>query len=207
MLVCIDESGCTGFKLDRGSKPYFIVAMVIFNDFKEAEKCSKKIQELKNQLRIKSEFKFSKTHSNVKEAFFIAARKYRFIVRAIVVEKKYIYSPHLRENRSNFYNYVVQILMKNGNILKDAVVKMDGNGDKIFRRKLNYYLREQLGTGSIKKFRFIDSKQENLIQLADMVVGAIARSYNNHKDGDRWVKLLGEHIDDILELNRPRNLV
>lgn len=38
MLVLIDESGCAGFKLKKGSSPYFVVAMVVFKNLLEAEK-------------------------------------------------------------------------------------------------------------------------------------------------------------------------
>src|SRR3990167_7606654 len=98
MLVCIDESGCTGFKLDRGSSSYFMIAMVIFDNFDQAEQCSKTINSLKKILNIKTEFKFNKTHANVKESFFIAVKKHVFSVRAIVVDKRDISSDRLRSN-------------------------------------------------------------------------------------------------------------
>lgn len=205
MLVCIDENGCTGFKLDRGSKPYFIIAMVIFKELHEAEQCSKAIQDLKTQLRIKTEFKFRKSHANVKEAFFLCVKKYQFTVRAIVVDKRNIYSKYLRDSKSHFYNYFVHLLMKNdNNILQGANVKIDGSGDRPFRQELNRYLRQQLGAGVIKKFRFVDSKKDNLIQLADMVAGAIAKSYQNHKEGDRWTQLLDKRIENIWEFNQKQ---
>lgn len=37
MLVLIDESGDPGFKLVRGSSSHFVVAMVVFDDFTDAE--------------------------------------------------------------------------------------------------------------------------------------------------------------------------
>jgi spore maturation protein SpmB len=60
LLVLIDESGDAGFKLARGSSPYFVVAMVIFDDFKEAEGASAIIETARATLRIKTEFKFNK---------------------------------------------------------------------------------------------------------------------------------------------------
>lgn len=39
--------------------------------------------------------------------------------------------------------------------------------------------------------KFTDSRKNNLIQLADMVVGAVARSYSdNRKDANRWLNVL-----------------
>jgi len=56
------------------------------------------------------------------------------------------------------------------------------------------YLRKEIGSGKILKYRLIDSKKDNLIQLADMVVGAIARSYNeNRKNNNQWLNILRKH--------------
>jgi hypothetical protein len=208
MLVFIDESGCTGFKLQKGSTNYFVLAMVIFKDFKEAENCSHAISALKKRLKVKKEFKFNKTHPNVKEAFFIGVRKYKFIVRAIVIDKYRMFNTYFLEDKLTFYNNFIQLLVKDSSdILQNAIVKIDGGGDRLSKNKLFQHLRQQLGPNVIKKFSFVDSKKDNLIQLVDMVVGAIARRYKDHKDGDRWIKLLGERIENIWEFNRPCNLV
>jgi len=75
--------------------------------------------------------------------------------------------------------------------LQNASIKIDGSGDKEFKKALTSYLRKYVGENKIKKFKFIDSKQDNLIQLADMVVGAIARSYSEtRKDASRWLYVL-----------------
>ena len=78
----------------------------------------------------------------------------------------------------SFYNYFVRMLMQYDNgVLQNASIKIDGSGDKEFKKALTSYLRKHVGEHKIKKFKFIDSQQDSLIQLADMVVGAIARSY------------------------------
>ncbi len=75
--------------------------------------------------------------------------------------------------------------------LQNASIKIDGSGDKEFKNALTAYLRKRIGDHKIKKFKFTDSRKDNLIQLADMVVGAIARSYSeNRKDANRWLDVL-----------------
>ena len=191
-MVCIDESGCPGFKLTKGSTPYFVVAMVIFKDFLQAETASKAIAELRQTLSVNSEFKFSKTHPTVKDKFFEEICHYDFEVCALVVDKSNLYSHKLRNDADSFYNYFVTMLMQyDHEILQNASIKIDGSGDKEFKKALTAYLRQHIGENKIKKFKFIDSKKDNLIQLADMVVGAIARSYSeNRKDANRWLNLL-----------------
>ena len=85
-----------------------------------------------------------------------------------------------------------------GKMLTNASIKIDGIGDKDFRNALSSYLRQEIGSSKIGKFRFVDSRQDNLIQLADMVVGAIARHHNgNRQDASRWYNMLKNKIDDV----------
>ena len=194
MLVLIDESGCTGFKLDKGSSPYFVVAMVIFNDFLSAEKTSAVIDQLRKDLRVKPEFKFSKCSHEVRDRFFqeICQQQHQFTVRALEVEKQGIYSSFLRCNNESFYSFFVRnLMMHDGDCLINATVKIDGSGNREFQRAMSGYLKKYVGSDKINKIKLIDSKKDNLIQLADMVVGAIARKYNlNRNDHDRWFKVL-----------------
>jgi len=77
-------------------------------------------------------------------------------------------------------------------VLKGARVKIDDSGDEEFRRALTAYLRRQLSAGKIESFRFADSARDNLIQLADMVGGALLRSYRSDRDNaERWRRMLG----------------
>ncbi|MHB1948421.1 MAG: DUF3800 domain-containing protein [Gammaproteobacteria bacterium] len=109
-----------------------------------------------------------------------------------MVNKSEIYSQKLRVDSDSFYNYFVKTLMQyDNNILMDASIKIDGSGDREFKNALNAYLRKQIGQNKIKKFKFTDSRKDNLIQLADMIAGAIARSYNDkRKDATRWFNVL-----------------
>ena len=202
MLVLIDESGDAGFKITRGSTPFFVVVMVIFRDLEEAERTSKAIAEARDRLRVKPEFKFNKCSNIVRDGFFGAVRPFTFQVRALVVEKGKVYSDHLRENKERFYNYFVKMLLSHDyETLKGARVKIDGSGDREFKRELERYLRRQLEAGKIHSVKFADSHRDNLVQLADMAAGAIARSYrqDDRKQATRWRKMLTGKIEDIWE--------
>lgn len=193
MLVLIDESGDPGFKLVRGSSSHFVIAMVVFHDFPEAERTSAAIQQLRERLGLKVEFKFSKCHDGIKDAFFECVRDHAFTVRALVVDKSIIYSEGLRERKDLFYNYFVKLLLAHDNgALADARIKIDGSGDRSFKNELNAYLRAQLQQGQVRSIRFAESHRDNLIQLADMVSGAIFRSYRSEdrKNADRWRRVL-----------------
>jgi hypothetical protein len=200
LLVLIDESGCAGFKLGKGSSAFFVVGMVIFDDRQEAERTSASIQQAKDRLRVKPEFKFSKCSAVVRDGFFAAVASHRFSVRAIVIEKARIYSTYLRSRPDNFYSFFVNMLIQHdGGVLQGASIKIDGSGDREFKRALESYLRQQTVGGKIAKLRFADSHRDNLIQLADMVTGAIARSYSDRSDADRWFRQISSKISNVWE--------
>ena len=187
MLVLIDENGDPGFKLTRGSSTHFLVAMVIFEDFREAERASAAIGELRERLGIKPEFEFSGCRPEVRDRFFETVAPYQFQVRALVVDKAKIYSPHLRETTDSFYNFFLrQLIEYDDGILAGASIKIDGKGSRKFKKQMAAYLRRHLPDAKVNKIRIVDSKGDNLVQLADMVAGAIGRSYMGDRRKTPW---------------------
>lgn len=200
MLVFIDESGCSGFKLTRGSDSVFAIAMVTMANGNDARATQLAVARARKGCGHKPEFKFSKCSDDVRDTFFSAVRNAPFKVRAIVVEKERIYSPHLRSSGEQFYRFFVKLLgQHDGHTLHDADVRIDGSGDREFRRALSAYLRRELGPDKIRDLRMADSRRDPLIQLADMCVGAIARSYRAEArdNATRWREMLAPRIDDI----------
>ncbi len=203
MLVLIDESGDTGFK--EGSSRYFVMTMVIFNDgddigrYPSAEHTSRTILQVKDEVKLKPEFHFSKCSHKIRHAFFNGLNKHKcdFEVYTLVIDKKKIHSLHLRKNTKSFYNFILkQLLAKNP--IKGANVKIDGEKNKAFKRELKTYLRRDQD-GMVSKLTFVDSKSDFLIQLADMCCSAIAYSYNraDKLESDIYLKLLGERVKNI----------
>ena len=201
MLVFIDESGDPGFKLARGSTAVFVAVLVAFNEVDEARACHAAIDAVAARLRIAGEFKFSKSRSEVRDAFFKAILNFDFRVRAIVVQKERIYSPHLRTGKEAFYSFFVKSMLHfDGGLLNDASIVIDGSGDRAFKRELGTYLRRHLGATKLKKLSFSNSANDRLVQLADMCTGAIARSYRaDRSDAYQWRDMLHAKIDDVWE--------
>lgn len=199
MLVFIDESGDAGFKLDRGSSTVFAVAMVMFDDGEAARSTAAVIEKLRADWPAVREFKFSKSSNDLRDAFFEAVRSEAFRVRCIVVEKEKIYSPRLRSEKDEFYRFFVKAMLKfdNGR-LDGAKVVIDGSGERAFRRDLQTHLKRHTADGAIKSVAMKDSKNDPLVQLADMCVGAVARSFKTDRpDHYRWRKMLRTKLDDV----------
>lgn len=201
MLVFIDESGDSGFKVDKGSTPVFAVALAAFACKNEALRTEGIIRQAMTDLRVKPEFKFSKAHANVRDGFFEAIRGCNFRVRALVVQKELIRSGRLRSRKEEFYQFFVKSMLKFDNgLLRDARVVIDGSGERSFRQDLKAHLRRDTAPGAIQDVRLKASHGDPLIQLADMCVGAVARSYREDRaDADRWRKMLRPRLDDVWE--------
>lgn len=203
MLVFIDDSGDPGFKLEKGSSEYFVIAMVCFKDDLEAERTALAIKELRRGLGFSdnTEFRFFKTRTEIKIKFLHTINKFNFNVRCLVVEKKVIYSPKLRTNKNSFYSYFIKEALKhNGGSILNAKIKIDGSGDRIFRKSFLNYLKRELNDNEVKvmqKCKLVDSKDDVLIQMADMVAGSINRSYNLSKsDRSIYKGIIKKHITD-----------
>ena len=187
MLVFIDDSGDPGFKVERGSTPVFVIVCVIFDDELEAEKTAVSIKELRRKLKKSDrfEFKFNKANRDLRLRFLEYAAKFKFRIRAIVFEKKKIRSIELKSSKQSFYNYAIKMVLKhNFGSIKNAKLRLDGHGDRLYKREVVKYLRNELNRGEEKvfqKLQFVDSRSNVLIQLADMIAGAIHRCYQEGK--------------------------
>jgi len=203
MLVFIDDSGDSGFKVDEGSTRYFVIALVIFKDELEAEKTAIAIKELRRELNFPDdvEFKFHKSSPEVKEKFLNSINKFDFSIRCLSVDKTLIKSEELRNNKNSFYSYAIKMVLQYSNReIIDAKVKIDGSGDRIFRRNFLTYLRQQLNSSNrkvMKNCKIVDSKGSVLIQMADMVAGSIRRSYEgDKKDSTKYKDIIKKHISN-----------
>ena len=202
MLVFIDDSGDPGFNFERGSSVYFALAAVIFDDNKEAETVSAAINDLRNKLNWKceKEFKFNKSNLGIRKTFLTTVTKYNFRIRILLVDKRKIRSPELRSNKNSFYNFMIKELLTHSNgTINNANIYLDGHEDKSYKKAARTYFRKQLNSNSkiAKKLEFVDSKKNNLIQIADMVASSITRSKSDKNDAIVYIQIFKNRIEDL----------
>ena len=203
MLVFIDDSGDPGFRFEKGSTLIFVISCVIFDDELEAEKTAIAIKDLRRKLKFPedTEFKFNKSSRDVRIKFLEAVNPFKFRGRCLVIKKEIIRSNELKKSKNSFYSYAIKMLLKHssGSIL-NAKIRIDGSGDKIFRKNFISYLRKQLNstqTRIMDDCKLLDSKNNVLIQLADMIAGSIYRSHHlEKKDHLVYKKIIQKHIED-----------
>ena len=200
-LIFIDDSGDPGFKLKGGSSQLFVIACIIFDSPISAEYTAANLKMLKEQMGWKQEreFKFHRANDEQKKLFFDTIKKHEFKIRAIVIDKSKITEPSLKKSES-FYSYVIKQVLDNYNDMKMARIYLDGSGNKSFRKKSTAEIRQAINKGShrMTEFRLVDSRDSVLIQLADMVAGAIHAKYDKTKRLKHdYLRTIKAQIEDI----------
>lgn len=191
MLVFVDESGDPGLKIKRGSSDFFTVTLVIFSSNEEAMKADAGIAQLREEMQMhpRSEFKFNKLSKGHRCRLLNTVRAFDFQYFSIVITKAKLTGPGF-SYRGSACKYACRLVFNNcRQLLDEATVVIDGSGSREFRRQLQAYLKTRINDVNttrrrIKKVKTEDSVSNNLLQLADIICGAVARSYSNKTDSN-----------------------
>jgi hypothetical protein len=172
----------------------------MFQSPEDAQATEAVISDALMRLRVAPEFKFNGSSNRVRDEFFAAVKNCAFLVRAIVVRKGRISSPRLVSDKDDFYRYCVrQMMTRDDGRLSGVRAVIDGSADRMFKRTLKTYLRRH-SPGGLGEVRFGKSRNDPLLQLADMCAGAIARSYRTDRaDPWRWRDMLRPRIENVWE--------
>ncbi|MBU1159767.1 DUF3800 domain-containing protein [Patescibacteria group bacterium] len=119
----------------------------------------------------------------------------------MIIDKGLIRSDELKRNKNSFYSYAIKTALKHSNnSILNAKIKIDGSGDRTFRKNFLSYLRRQLNSKEkriIKNCKLVSSRGNVLIQMADMIAGSARRSCDKSKTDARIYKnIIKRHIDD-----------
>ena len=103
-------------------------------------------------------------------------------------------SSELRSNANKFYNYFLKQVLTHAK-LSNASVKLDGKKDSVKTELINY-IRSQAGN-NVSKIKYENSKNNRLIQLADMIVGLTIHAYSPAatKEQKTWLKMINKKLD------------
>ncbi len=196
MLVFVDESGDPGKTGGAGCSKFFTITLVIFQDNNEALKVEARMNALRKEFKVSEsfEFHFSKMCHEWRERTLKALGEYKWVYVTSIINKSQLFGPGFSVPNS-FYKYTChQAFQQVGVYLKNATVVIDKSGNRKFGEELKTYLRKRLnvidedGIPSIKKLKMEESHRNNLLQLADMVCGAVARHANDPTEGTRFLK-------------------
>jgi hypothetical protein len=197
MLVFVDESGDCGIKGKKGSSALFVIAAVMFEENESAEACDRKISEIRRDCfnGRTQEFHFNKCCDKYRERFLSGIANHDFFYMAFVLDKSKLYGPGF-SYKEPFYKFTAKLLFENAKpYLRDAAVLIDRSGNREFRQQLESYLKRKINTDReiIRKVKTEPSHSNNLLQLADMICGAVARSFRDDKTDPNTFRRLVAH--------------
>jgi len=187
VLVFIDESGDPGMKGRPGSSELFAVTGVLFEENEEAAACEEKIKQCRRALGLHPnfEFHFYSCSDKFRGSFLSAVSQAGFFYHTVVLNKSKLWGKGFQE-KDSFYKYTTSLVFENAKPnLRNATVVIDRCGNREFRQQLAKYLKRKMNEGDrtlIKSVKMEPAHSNSLLQLADMVCGAVTRSFNLSKD-------------------------
>jgi len=199
--VFIDDSGDAGLRNPNTNQ--LIVAAVIVVDENMKELLEDAINLFRRRLGWVDlhEFKFSKTEKSILIELINFVKHFDFKAYAVVLDKKNIDPGSIIKSKMSVYNHTIKELLVQ--VCKNnQIVVIDGKATKSHAEKIRTYLRQSLKENGIDNtsIRFVDSRKDSIIQLADIIAGAIARSYKDKTDAKRYLTLLEDKIIQIDEI-------
>jgi hypothetical protein len=194
----LDESGDPGLSGSTTSSSHFALAMVQMISREPLPE----LAELRDRFRLPGfEFKYQKTTAVHKEAFFSAVHALPFRVRAMVIDKASLDRRFATMNGQDIaIEFIVRLTLRASELdLSEDTLIIDG-ATPAFRRGLRIKLSvecDRMGRRSrpFKKVVGGDSRREDGLQVADMVVGAV-RQYAMGAE-DRYYKMFATKVVDL----------
>jgi hypothetical protein len=181
-LALMDESGDAGMKINKGSSALFTIGLVLFQEDSHAEGCRASIQALRPELGMKlhgkaAEFHFASTTPEHREVFLskVAGFSFQFFTATITKARLSGRTWHKKE-----YMYQRAGTLALDQALKDmleAKLVFDATSSKKFDWDFLRFLKKHAGfyerVPVIKETQRLDSYKDDLLQLIDLICGAV----------------------------------
>ena len=201
-FVFVDDSGDPGFK--KSSSSHFIIAAVLLLDEDSKQLLDDAITLFRRNLgwHELDEFKFKTTNKKTLLKLIDFVKPFDFSAYAMVLDKSKIDPKDLPKNKASLYYYTIKELLLKLN-LANPVITIDGRAGKQYTKEIRTYIRQSLREKGVENSRIfiVDSRKNALIQLTDIVAGAVSRSYRTDKtDAQAYKKALGDKIVKIYEM-------
>lgn len=175
----IDESGDGGFKFEKGSSGFLVLAAVYVRDG-GIETIEKSLMDVRNGLNYSQdhEFKFSRCKNDVKEKLLRTLIGLSIQYKAIVVDKQGMAASVFRTRPHQLYaESIKRLLYDNDPPLKNAAMIIDEATAKVHQKEFNHILKQHLSKNMVQKIRQTRSQSDSMIQIADLIAGSIYRRF------------------------------
>lgn len=175
-LIFIDDSGDPGVKFDKGSSAYFSLCAVKFTNTLEAENCAISMKNWKRKMNLRDDFeiKFNKLNRKNRHSILKMLEKHSFEIYCIT-HKKTIY------DAISYSEYINKLFKTYEGVFTESKIFIDGTAEtknlNLFKNKIT--ANTKISTINIK---VLDSRDNILIQMADIFVGSLNNKLKNNKE-------------------------
>jgi hypothetical protein len=197
MLIFIDESGDCGMK-SKESALNFTLAAVLFKTLEGAHACEDAICQLRRRMGLSADFWFHFTHlsDKMRKDFFNAVAPFDFLYVVSTLGKRRLTDERWKGKRF-FYDEACRRLAEaleapmrscyaSGGKPTQGEAFISATDEAVYIRLMQDHLQRlkaDNGRPFLKKAKPKKSKTSSLLQLADMVCGAVA-CQQNHGRGE-----------------------
>lgn len=173
-----DEAGDVSLNFEKGASRYFVPAFI---STRTPDKLRDTLADLRDEIGVAPthEFKFHKmTSAEIRNQVFLTLARADFEAWALIVDKTRL--PKIFENTNGITRYthfITELLsMIPAELQKDATLILDEFGSTPdFRTELRRTMTERHMPRLFKRVLIRPSNRESLIQVADLMAGAIMR--------------------------------
>ncbi len=197
-----DETGDAGFNLSRGSSSFFVGSLVLTNQPNDLREYVLSFQQ-ELRLKVGGEISFHRSPDNNRIAFLSGLLAYDVELRALAVNKRALATDIRRLSRTDFYVWAFgDLLAHTLHELDKATIVLDEftHSDRTARdiqRLLKNIFSDATVRQHIRRIHVRRSQSEPLLQIADMMSGAI---YRHVAENDSRFYQIIESRSEILEM-------
>ncbi len=153
-------------------------------------------------LRAEFEFHFAKLKPTWREMFLRKVGQFEFFYFTVVLDKGELLKRGL-DVQEALHRYTCGLVFECAKpYLREATVVLDGQASELFRRDLTSYLRKKMKEAGddqplIRKLKHQDSHKNHLLQVADIVCGAVTRSFSGKEDARTYRSLISHREMEV----------
>lgn len=181
-------------QFDKGSSHHFVMSLILFADEEHASRVDRRIAALRQELGLPSryEFKFTSMNRERRLQFLDTCASYEFSYYTAIVEKRRLNVSEFPDRESLYIYTADRVVGIAGSNLQAAKIVVDRLGGRGLRAGLDRELRRKVceSGGGVRDVVMQDSSRQNLLQLADMIVGAMARTLGDTGDAHAYYRAI-----------------
>jgi hypothetical protein len=205
----VDEFGAFGYNFEsEGCSTHFIITAIIVDE-NDISMVKQNVEIIRDKYFHNGEIKSSRIGRDHRKRISILneLKVLPFKIFALVCDKRRIYEQSGLRFKPSFYKFINNLVYQElRTSFSNLVITADEVGENDYLQSFAKYIREReipLSLFDKSLFRFDNSKDNLIIQVADIIAGSLAYNYDEHKkekaNGNNYISILSSKILMIKE--------